>query len=340
MIRILLVSILACSLGCARTAPRVVLYCAQDKEFAKEILADFDKSAKIEVAVKYDTEANKSVSLYEEIAREGSRPRCDVFWNNEIVNTIRLERLGLLEPFDFEHRDSYPDWTRPESKCWQAFAARARILIVNTDKVKMAEFPQSILDLADPKWKGRIAMAKPMFGSTATHAACLFEAIGEDRAKQFFTDLKKNDVAILAGNKQVAERVAAGDFALGLTDSDDAIEEYDQKRPVKLHFLDQNAHLQYPKLGTLLIPNTVSVMKNRPDPEQAKALVNELLNPQTEDRLARKGGFQIPLQKNSQVKLHETLTEIRTVRRMDVRFEKAADRWEDVQKFLRDIFAR
>ncbi len=327
-------------IGCSRDRPRVVLYSAQDKEFAEGILSDFEKSSKIETAIKYDTEANKSVSLYEEIVREGNRPRCDVFWNNEIINTIRLEKLGLLEPLDFENRDSYSDWTRPKSQCWQAFAARARVLIVNTDRLKEADFPKSILDLTEPKWKGKLAMAKPMFGTTATHAACLFEALGEERAKQFFTQLKANDIAVLAGNKQVAERVAAGDFVAGLTDSDDAIEEFDRKRPVKLLFLDREAHPQFPNLGTLLIPNTIMVLKNRPHPMQAKMLVDAILNPQTEDRLATHGGFQVPLQKDSKAKLHETLLHANELRRMNVSFEKAADRWDDVQRFLRDTFAR
>src|SRR5215472_17304045 len=85
--------------GCGGPGKRVALYCAQDREFAEQILSDFTQRTGLPVDTKYDTEADKSVSLYEELVREKSRPRCDVHWNNEIIATIRLQRQGLLEPY-------------------------------------------------------------------------------------------------------------------------------------------------------------------------------------------------------------------------------------------------
>src|SRR5262249_17523180 len=73
--------------GCA-SKPRVVLYCSQDREFAQGILDDFTRETGLEVTPKFDTEANKSVGNYTEIVAEKGRPRCDVFWNNEVLNTI------------------------------------------------------------------------------------------------------------------------------------------------------------------------------------------------------------------------------------------------------------
>src|SRR6516162_8976039 len=95
--------------GCTRQ-PRVVVYCAQDEEFAVQLFDDFKKQAGLEVAAHYDNESTKSVSLYEELVREAGRPRCDVFWNNEIVSTIRLQRKGLLEPYASPAAGAYPAW--------------------------------------------------------------------------------------------------------------------------------------------------------------------------------------------------------------------------------------
>ncbi|HEY7427525.1 MAG TPA: hypothetical protein VH682_25050, partial [Gemmataceae bacterium] len=94
--------LLLCCAGCPRSAsePRVVLYCAQDQEFAVPVLDEFGRLSGLTVAPKYDTEADKSVSLYQELVAEKNRPRCDVFWNNEILSTIRLQKQGLLEPYD------------------------------------------------------------------------------------------------------------------------------------------------------------------------------------------------------------------------------------------------
>src|SRR5436309_2565954 len=74
--------------------PRVVLYCAQDQDFAAEVLRRFQQRTDLRVTPKFDTESDKSVSLYTELVKDKTRPRCDVFWNNEILSTIRLQRQG------------------------------------------------------------------------------------------------------------------------------------------------------------------------------------------------------------------------------------------------------
>src|SRR2546425_11545936 len=71
-------SVLFCLAGCQKASGHVVLYCAQDREFAESLLADFTRQTGIQVEPRYDTEANKSVSLFESLVREKSVPRCDV----------------------------------------------------------------------------------------------------------------------------------------------------------------------------------------------------------------------------------------------------------------------
>jgi iron(III) transport system substrate-binding protein len=318
----------------------VVLYCAQDPEYAEAVLADFTATTGLAVAPKFDTEAQKSVGLYQELVREAARPRCGVFWNNEILNTIRLQRQGLLDRYESPSAARLPAWTKARDGTWQAFAARARVLIVNTSLVPAAERPRSLLDLADPKWKGKVAIAKPQFGTTATQAACLFEVLGPDAAKAFYRGLKGNGVTVVPGNKQVAEAVSAGQFAVGLTDSDDAISEMNEGKPVAIVFPDRDGYPAHPRLGTLYIPNTVMVMKGAPNPVGARKLVDYLLSPEVEKRLAEGGGYQIPLNPETKANLHPALVRPEQVKVMEVDWERAADLWDDAQAFLRDEFAR
>ena len=333
--------LVASTLGCRKDESRVVVYCAQDREFAEGVFADFQFVSKRNVVSKFDTEANKSVSLAAELAQEAGRPRCDVHWNNEVIGTIRLARQGVYEPYESPVAAPFPEWTRPSYRTWQAFAARARVIVVNTRLVPIeADRPRSHLDLADPKWKGKVAMAKPQFGTTATHAACLFEAIGPDAAKTFYLGLKANEVALVPGNKQVAQGVARGDYAVGMTDTDDALIELTEGRPVAIIFPDRNGHPNHPRLGTLYIPNTLAVVKGCPNPEAARQLIDYLLRPETEAKLAEGGGFQIPLNPNVKAKLPLALLTPSHVKPMAIDFERAADRWEEAQAFLRDEFAR
>src|SRR5688500_9947144 len=118
------VAITVLIVGCRKAEERVVVYCAQDQEFAEGVFADFQAASGLAVAPKFDTEANKSVSLAAELEREAGRPRCDVHWNNEILATIRLARKGVYEPHESPNAAPFPDWTKAKDRTWQASAAR------------------------------------------------------------------------------------------------------------------------------------------------------------------------------------------------------------------------
>lgn len=310
----------------------VVVYTALDSVFSEEILDDFTAETGITARPKFDTEATKTVGLANAIIAESARPRCDVFWNNEIVNTLRLEQKGLLDAYHSPLDESYPEMFRdPEGK-WHGFAARARVLIVNTELVPDAERPTSIYDMTDPKWRGRIGIAKPLFGTTATHAACLFEVLGPEKAKEFFVNLKKNDCRIESGNKQVAISVATGRSAFGLTDTDDALVMIDEGYPVAIVYPDRGPD----EMGTLFIPNTLAIVKGGPNPEHARRLVDWLLRPEIEARLATGPSGQIPL--NPEVDVELRVESPRTVKAMTVDFGKAVTHWDAAAEFIKENF--
>ena len=212
------------------------------------------------------------------------------------------------------------------------FAARARILIVNTKLVAESERPKGIKDLLDPKWKGKIGIAKPLFGTTATHAACLFVAWGDEKAQQFFRDLKSNGVQVLSGNKQVATAVGSGQIAFGLTDTDDAMGEIDAGSPVAIIYPDRKPD----QIGTLFIPNTLAIIKGAPDGDAALALADHLLSPEVEAALANGPSAQIPLLKTTEV--WRAVETPKTVHAMVVDFEAAVKVWNRTAKFLDSVF--
>ena len=312
--------------------PSVVVYTALDQEFSQPIFEEFTRRTGIKVLAKFDTESTKTVGLTQALLAERSRPRCDLFWNNEIVNTLRLEREGLLATYETPAAEPYPQQFRSPLGKWHGFAARARVLIVNTELVGEDDEPKSLFDLVDGKWKSKVGIAKPLAGTTATHAACLFAVWGEEKASDFFRELKAN-AQVLAGNKQVALAVASGQLAFGLTDTDDAIIELEKGLPVKLVYPDQEDG----GIGTLFIPNTLALMQNSPQSETAKQLVDFLLSPPVEAMLAAGPSAQIPL--SSRVKERSRVEPSESIRTMDVDFEAAAARWDTAASFLRQEFA-
>ncbi len=310
----------------------VVVYTAQDEEFAEPLLAQFTKQTGIVVRAKYDSEAAKTTGLVADLIQESERPRADVFWDNEPLGTLRLEKLGLLAEYRSPAAAAYPAEDRSAHGMWCGFAARARVLVVNTKLIPNAERPRSIEDLADPKWRGKVGMAKPLFGSTATHAAALFAAWGKDKAEDYYRRLKDNQIVIEAGNKQVAVDVAAGRLAFGITDTDDALEEVEHGQPVEIVYPDQ----QPGGVGTFFFPNTLAVIKGGPHPDAARRLIDFLLSAEVEAELAAGPSAQIPLNSGTQAKVRVETP--RTIRAMKVDFSAAAASWDAAAKFLRDEF--
>ena len=320
-------------IGCGPDVPpEVIVYTALDREFSEPIFDRFTASTGIIVRPKYDTESTKTVGLTQAILAERARPRCDLFWNNEILNTLRLEREGLLRPYMSPAAQSYPAAVRSPQGTWYGFAARARVLVVNTNQVAEARRPKSIRDLIDPQWYDRVAVAKPLFGTTATHAACLFQVWGEEEAQRFFRAVKRN-AKIMAGNKQVARAVATGSLAFGLTDTDDAIIEIEAGMPVAIVYPDQADG----GLGTLFIPNTLALVKDSQHGKEAEQLVDWLLSADVERLLADGPSAQIPLRPG--VPASDRVKTPEQVRAMQVDFPAAAAEWESAARFLQAEFA-
>ena len=144
--------------------------------------------------------------------------------------------------------------------------------------------------------------------------------------------LKKNDVQVLSGNKQVALAVASGRAVFGMTDTDDAIIEVEKGMPVTIVYPDQGEG----ELGTLFIPNTLGIIKNGPNPKNARRLVDYLLSPEVEEKLAAGPSAQIPL--NPKVDGDLRVESPKTVRAMEVDFDQAAEQWGVTSGFIQSLF--
>lgn len=271
----------------------VVLYVATDQNTSSRVVALFEQATGLRVRARYDTEADKTVGIVNALIQEQENPRCDVFWNNEIVHTARLMKLGLLEPYDSPSAADIPPPFRGPGNHYTGFAARARVLIVNTDRLPdPADRPTSMWDLIAPRFRGMATMARPLTGTTLTHVAALFTSLGEVKANRFLGGLAGNGTALLKGNGQTMRQVGSGEFAFGFTDTDDFNVALNVKKlPVAVVYPDQDG------CGTFVIPNTVALIKGAPHPENARRLIDFLLSKEVEALLASSRSAQIPVRR-------------------------------------------
>ncbi|MHC4407507.1 MAG: extracellular solute-binding protein [Planctomycetota bacterium] len=304
----------------------VSVYVSLDREHSEKVIAQFEKETGIQVDATYDTEANKTVGLMRKLIAEKAKPVADVWWNNEIATTIKLKQHGVLAPYRSPSAANIPAEFKDAEGYWTGFAARARVLIVNTDLVKPDEMPRSMWDLCDPKWKGKIAMAKPETGTTAAHASALY-VLDEAKADEYFDKLIANDLVWRTGNAHVMKDVSAGRFAFGWTDTDDFNVARIQNKPVQMVYPDSGEG----EVGVLYIPNTLVLIKGGPNPANGKKLIDWLLRPEIEQDLAHSATAQIPVRRGVKVPDHvRRPDQIGTI--MPANWERIGrewDRWVD-----------
>ncbi len=320
--------------GCnnKKSAEQVVIYTSLDKVFSQPILEAFEKKTGIKVLAVYDSEATKTTGLVNRLIAEKSNPRADVFWNSETGRTIILKQKGVLTKYVSPSASDIPPQFKDPDGYWTGFAARCRILIYNTDLLKPEDLPKSIFELTQSNWKGKVALAYPLFGTTATHAAALFAHFGNEKAQEYFEALKTNGVMITDGNASARDRVTDGTVPIGFTDTDDAFVAINQGRHVDIIWPDKDG------IGTLLIPNTVTLIKSGPNPEAGKKLIDFLLSPEVEEMLAHCESGQIPLR--SAINRPPNVPTLDKIKAMKVNYEKIAELMEPSGRFLQKLFIR
>src|SRR6056297_1358395 len=246
----------------------VVVYTAVDQNYAEMVLEKFTEDTGIEVLPVYDVEASKTTGLINRLIAEKDNATADVFWNNEISQTLSLKEQGVLQSYSSPSANDIPDNYKDSEGYWAAFGGRARCIIVNTDLVAEEDYPSSILDLFSDKYPAEmVAIARPLFGTTLTQASALFAYWGEEQATEFYQRIVDQGVTVVEGNSVVKDQVAQGNLMWGLTDTDDAIVAIKEGYPVEVLIPDQEEG----GLGTLVIPNSVSLIKGAPNKESGQA---------------------------------------------------------------------
>lgn len=240
------------------------MYTSVDQVFSEPVLKEFERTTGFVVRAVYDTEETKSTGVLNRLIAEAASPQADVFWSGDPVRPFLLVKRGLVTPYMSPAATGIPAGFKAADGTWTGFAARARVLLVNTDRIGASARPTSVKDLADPRWKGQIALANPLFGTTTMHAAALFSAWGDADAKAFFEQLKLNDARIASSNGEVKRLVASGEVTFGLADTDDANEAIKDGAPIEVIFPDQDG------AGTLLMPTTAVLIKDAPHPDAAR----------------------------------------------------------------------
>lgn len=266
----------------------LVVYCAHDAEYSEPILKEFERRTGIPVLIRFDTEATKSLGLVNLLIQEKSQPRCDVFWNNELLGMLDLQAQGVLTPYQGSGYQRIPLQYKDRQGYWTGFAARLRVHIVNTDE--MQPDPVVLDKLWDQEQLDRVAIAKPLYGTTLVHYSVLADLWGIKRLQEWHRQIQQRGVQVVNGNGTVKNLVAEGACRAGLTDTDDFFAAQAAGKPVAMVPVRVGDRRQ-----TICIPNTVAMIQGTRRTTEAKQLIDFLLSKETELKLALSTAHQVPL---------------------------------------------
>jgi iron(III) transport system substrate-binding protein len=245
----------------------VVVYAAQDQVYAERVLRDFERASGCRVKALYDSEAVKTVGLANRLLAERAQPQADLFWGNEELRTRQLAAQDVFR----------------RTNGWVAFGYRSRRIVANTNRVALAQAPRTLADLTQPVWRGKVALAYPLFGTTATHFLALRQFWGQARWEAWSRALRANQAFLLDGNSLVVQFVGRGEAWVGLTDSDDVAAGQREGYPIAAQPLTEES---------LLIPNTIAVIRGAPHPEAAQQLFDFLQRREVARTLVEAGALE------------------------------------------------
>ena len=281
----------------------LVVYCSADAAYSEPVIRQFEEETGLKVDRRFDEEANKSLGLTNLLIAEREHPRCDVFWNNQTLGTIRLQKEGLLQPYRGSGWNRIPEAFKDPDGFWTGFAARLRVFIINTDRMQSDESEINIRLEADSL--KAVAIAQPLFGTTLSHYSVLADAWGFEQLQQWHRSIREREIREVRGNSLVKDLVAEGLCDFGYTDTDDAFVAIDDDKPVTM------LPVRLDNGRTIAMPNTVAMIRNCPHPEAAKRFIDYMLTAETELQLSKSVARQIPLGPVDESQLSDELAQLK-----------------------------
>jgi iron(III) transport system substrate-binding protein len=183
----------------------LIVYNAQHETLTQAWADGFAKETGIKVTLRNggDTE------LGNQLLQEGAASPADVFLTENSPAQVLVDKAGLTETLPQDILDEVPATARPSTGGWVGIAARSTVFAYNTTLLKEADLPRSIMDLADPSWKGRWA-ASPSGADFQAIVAAMLSLKGEDATAAWLKAMKENAVAY-RGNTAAMKGVNAGE---------------------------------------------------------------------------------------------------------------------------------
>jgi iron(III) transport system substrate-binding protein len=267
--------------------PTLTLYNAQHEELLQEIVPGFTKATGIKVKMRNGDD----FELANQLVQEGSASPADVFLTENSPAMTLVDSQDLFAPLEDATLAQVPAQFSPADGHWMGFAARSTVLAYNTEKVQESELPESIMELAEPQWKGRVSFS-PSGADFQAIVSAVVDLEGEAAAQRWLEGLKANGT-VYQGNNVVLKSVNDGQIDTGII-----YHYYWYRDQEESGASSDNAALHYfgnQDPGAFLSISGAGVLKSSDHPKEAQQFVKYLSGIKGQTALAESYALEYPL---------------------------------------------
>ncbi|MEW9500611.1 extracellular solute-binding protein [Jeotgalibacillus marinus] len=258
------------TVGNSELEGKLVVYSSRKEEFVQPILDKFEEETGVEVKLLPSDE-----TIVNRIHEEQVNPQADIFFSTDTAAMEFLKLEGALQPYTGEDAEIIEDKYRADDNSWIGLSARTRGFIYNKDLISEEEMPQTMEELADPKWADEFAMVRGGNGSMISQVAALRTQWGDDKTSEWIKNVGENAGAILAGHGDIRKAVGAGEFKFGLVNNYYYHQQLGEPK-------DNNVGFIYPdqgedEMGAFVNASGIGFIEGAPNPENAEAFISFML---------------------------------------------------------------
>lgn len=256
----------------------LVIYSGRKEELIKPVIEAFEK----ETGIKVTLHTGDASQLANQIMEEQRNPRADVYIANDAGTLGQLAEKGGLEPYASAATQAVPVELKAEDGSWVGASVRTRVIMYNTNLVAANELPQSVFDLADPKWKGQIGVANSANESMVSHVSAMRLAMGDDFTETFLRNLLANNPLVTKSHSDIRRAVGTGEIKLGLVNHYYYLQQKEEGSPVGVVYPDQGPN----GMGTMVNVAGIGVVKGVKNQEAAGRFIDFVLSVRAQEIFA------------------------------------------------------
>ena len=275
--------------GSSGSGPSITLYDGQHPQTTESLVSAFEKATGITVNVRNDDED----TLADEIVSEGSRSPADVIYTENSPALAYLQDRGLLAPVDPPTLAATPGRYNSAQGDWVGVSARVSVLIYNPSLIAESQLPTSVLQLADPRYQGELALApgETDFQPIVTSVARTY---GSAAALTWLEGLKTNAGSrIYPDNETIADEVNRGAAAFGIVNQYYWYRMGSELGASNVH--SKIAYLAPHDPGYVLDVSGAAVLRSSKHQAAAQRFVAFLVSKQGQEIIARSTSYEYPI---------------------------------------------